>query len=416
MGQQIEVNIADLVGAGYGAFWRYEGRYRVCKGSRASKKSKTTALWYIHNIIKHPAANLLVVRKVERTLRNSCFADLCWAMKRLKVEPWFKVTTSPMEIIYKPTGQKILFRGLDDPLKITSIAVEHGCLCWVWLEEAYEFMREEDFDFINESIRGEVPEGLFKQFTITFNPWNDKHWLKKRFFDHPEDPDILTMTTKYMCNEWLDDADRRMFETMKIRNPKRYNVAGLGNWGVVEGLIFENWREEKFDPKVIAKQPSVVPRYGLDFGYTNDPTALPCTLVDIDQKRIYIYDELYEKGLTNDMIYKRIERMGLVHQRITGDSAEPKSIQELRNLGLNGIRKARKGKDSINNGIQFLQNFEFIIHPRCVNFLTEISNYSWAQDKFGKKLNVPIDDFNHLMDALRYATEDLQTGDLFSFK
>lgn len=416
MGQTVEVNMPDLVGAGYGAFWRYKGRYRVVKGSRASKKSKTTALWFIYNLTKYPAANILALRKTERTLRNSCFADLCWAIRRLHLRPNFKITTSPLEITYKPTGQKILFRGLDDPLKITSITVEHGSLCWVWLEEAYEFMREEDFDFINESIRGEVPEGLFKQITITFNPWNDKHWLKKRFFDSKDDPNILAMTTNYMCNEWLDDADRKLFEDMKIRNPKRYKTAGLGDWGIVEGLIFENWREERFDEKEIRKRSSVVPRFGLDFGYTNDPTALPCLLVDIEKKQIFVYDELYEKGLTNDMIYKRVEHMKLIREKITADSAEPKSIQELYNLGLHGIRKARKGKDSIKNGIQFLQNFEIIIHPRCVNFITEISNYMWDEDKFGKKLNVPIDDFNHLMDAMRYATEDLQTGDLFSFK
>lgn len=411
---QIKVYLPDLIGGGYKKFWFYRGRYRVVKGSRASKKSKTTALWYIYNLMKYPAANLLVIRKTERTLRNSCYADLIWAMKRLHVEAWFKVTSSPLEITYKPTGQKIIFRGLDDPLKITSIAVEHGCLCWVWLEECYELMREEDFDFINESIRGEVPEGLFKQFTITFNPWNSKHWLKKRFFDVTDD-DILAMTTNYTCNEWLDDADRKMFETMKKRNPKRYQVAGLGDWGIVEGLVFENWREEKFDWKNIARENNTITKFGLDFGYTNDPTALFCSLVDIDNKRIYVFDELYEKGLTNDMIYKRIERMGYTKEKVTADSAEPKSIQELRNLGLFGIRKARKGKDSINNGIQFLQNFEIIVHPRCVNFITEISNYMWDEDKFGKKLNKPIDDFNHLMDAMRYATEDLQTGDMFSF-
>lgn len=414
--QQIQLYLPDLVGSGYGKFWRYKGRYRVCKGSRASKKSKTTALWYIYNIVKYPAANLLVIRKTERTLRNSCFADLQWAISRLHLDPWFKTTTSPLEIIYKPTGQRIIFRGLDDPLKITSISVEKGCLCWVWIEECYEILNETDFDFINESIRGEVPEGLFKQFTITFNPWNSKHWLKKRFFDPKDDPDILAMTTNYMCNEWLDDADRRMFEDMKIRNPKRYQVAGLGDWGIVDGLIFENWREERFDVNKIRKIPNVISKFGLDFGYTNDPTALFCALVDIDNKTIYVFDELYEKGLTNDMIFKRIEHMGFVKEKITADSAEPKSIQELRNLGLFGIRKARKGKDSINNGIQFLQNFEIVVHPRCVNFLTEISNYMWDQDKFGKKLNVPIDDFNHLMDAMRYATEDLQTGNLFDFK
>ena len=141
-----KVFLPKLVGKGYGKFWRFKGRYRVCKGSRGSKKSKTTALWFIFNIIKYPKANLLVVRKSERTLKDSCYTDLKWAMNKLGVAHLFKCTLSPLEITYIPTGQKILFRGLDDPLKITSITVEHGSLCWVWIEEAYELMDEKSFD------------------------------------------------------------------------------------------------------------------------------------------------------------------------------------------------------------------------------------------------------------------------------
>lgn len=129
----IKVNVPDIVGGGYGKFWRWRGRYRVVKGSRASKKSKTTALWYIYNMMKYPAANLLVVRKVARTLQNSCFSDLRWAIERLHVGRYWKATRSPMEITFLPTGQRILFAGLDDPLKITSISVPKGVLCWMWL-------------------------------------------------------------------------------------------------------------------------------------------------------------------------------------------------------------------------------------------------------------------------------------------
>lgn len=132
-----QLHLPDIVGQGYGTFWRFKGRYRVCKGSRASKKSKTTALWYIVNLMKYPQANLLVIRKVYRTLHDSCFTDLKWAISRLGVQAFWDVKESPLELTYKPTGQKILFRGLDDPLKVTSIAAEHGYLCWAWIEEAY---------------------------------------------------------------------------------------------------------------------------------------------------------------------------------------------------------------------------------------------------------------------------------------
>ena len=395
------ISLPKIVGKGYKAFWHFKGRYRVVKGSRASKKSKTTALWYIYNLMKYPDANLLVVRKTFRTLKDSCFKELKWAVKRLKVEHLWDFTLSPLEAVYKPTGQRIYFRGLDDPLKVTSIAVDVGCLCWMWIEEAYEIMKEDDFNILDESIRGETPPGLFKQITLTFNPWNERHWIKKRFFDAPPDADILAITTNYLCNEWLDAADLKVFETMRKNNPRRYAVAGLGNWGIVDGLVYENFKEEAFTLESIKHCKSA---FGLDFGYTNDPSAFFVGFVDIENKKLYVWDEIYEKGLSNRKIYDAITAAGYNKENITGDSAEPKSIDELKGYGLR-IKGAEKGKDSIKNGIQWIQDLEIIIHPRCVNFLTEINNYTWDKDKFGNTLNVPIDDFNHLMDAMRYALE-----------
>ena len=403
--------ISAYVGGGYADFWKFKGRYRVCKGSRASKKSKTTALWYASWLNKKgfEKANLIVFRKTYRTIKNSCFTDLKWALNRLGVIDDWDITLSPLEMRRKSTGQVILFRGLDDPLKVTSITVENGYLCWAWFEEAYELTDEEAFKTLDESIRGTCPAPLFKQWTLTFNPWNEKHWLKKRFFDEPPNPDILAITTNYLCNEWLDEADMRMFEDMKRRNPRRYAVAGLGGWGIVDGLIYENWKEQEFDIDEIRKRPGVVSAFGLDFGYTNDPSTLFCGLLDKENKQLFVFDEMYEKGMSNKRIAETVEDMGYGKERITADSAEPKSIDELKSLGLR-VKPAQKGKDSIKNGIQWIQDLEIIIHPRCVNFLTEISNYTWAVDKFGTKLNEPIDDFNHLMDAMRYALEKYIKG------
>jgi len=409
------VKLPEVVGKGYGTFWRWKGRYRVCKGSRASKKSKTTALWYITNMMKYPDANTLVIRKTFRTLKDSCFTELKWAIHRLGVDAFWEIKESPLELTYKPTGQMIYFRGLDDPLKVTSITVEHGCLCWMWIEEAYEISSEADFDMLDESIRGSVPAGLFKQITLTLNPWNEHHWIKKRFFDLPDD-ETLTLTTNYQCNEFLDAADRKVFETMRKNNPRRYKVAGLGDWGIVDGLIYENWEEKLFSLDEIKSITGVKSAFGLDFGYTNDPSALFCGMIDQSTKIIWVFDEMYKPGLSNEAIYAEVARMGYAKEKITADSAEPKSIDRLRELGLLHIRKARKGKDSINNGIDFIQDYHIIIHPRCVNFLTEISNYTWDTDtKTGKRLNRPIDDFNHLMDAMRYALEKVSGGDAFSF-
>ena len=405
----VRKGISGFVGGGYDEFWRFKGRYRVCKGSRASKKSKTTALWYAVWLNKkgYENSNLVVFRKTYRTIKDSCFTDLKWALARIGVLYDWNITYSPLEMTRKSTGQKILFRGLDDVLKITSITVEKGTLCWAWLEEAYEVMKEDDFNILDESIRGECPAPLFKQWTITFNPWNEHHWLKKRFFDAPPDPDILALTTNYMCNEWLDAADIKVFEDMKKRNPRRYAVAGLGGWGIVDGLVYENWKEEAFDhtsDEFRKEYPNLISCFGLDFGYTNDPSTLFCGLLDLKEKRLFVFDEMYEKGLSNKRIADTVQGMGYGKERITADSAEPKSIDELKSLGLR-VKAATKGKDSIKNGIQWIQDLEIIIHPRCVNFITEISNYTWDTDKFGTKLNVPIDDFNHLMDAMRYALE-----------
>lgn len=408
------MNLPELVGKGYRDFWNFKGRYRVCKGSRGSKKSKTTALFFIYSMMKYPGANLLVVRKVYRTLKDSCFTDLKWAINILGVQDYWSVKESPLEIIYIPTGQKILFRGLDDPLKVTSITVETGNLCWAWIEEAYEINKEQDFNMLDESIRGTVEEPLYKQITLTFNPWNERHWLKKRFFD-VEDENIMAKTTNYMCNEWLDDSDKKLFEDMKKNNPRRYQVAGLGNWGIVEGLVYENWRELEFDVNEISKRKGVKSAFGLDFGYTNDPSAFFCGLIDVANKEIYVFDEIYKNAMKNRQIAEEIIRKGYGKEKIVADSQEPKSIDELYDLGLKGIRKSRKGRDSVNNGVQYIQDYKIIIHPRCVNFITEISNYMWDKDKFDNPINKPVDDFNHLMDAMRYALESYSKGPTFSF-
>jgi len=408
--------LREIVGGGYTDYWRCKTNYRVCKGSRASKKSKTTALNFICRIIEYPQSNLLVVRKTFRSLKDSCFTELKWAIYRLGLGEWFSIKESPLEMTYLPTGQKILFRGLDDPMKVTSITVEVGVLCWLWIEEAYEISSQADFDTLNESIRGKLPEGLFRQVTLTFNPWNERHWLKKRFFDNPPDSDsVLAITTDYRCNEWLSEDDLALFETMKKVNPRRYSVAGLGDWGIVEGLVYEKWSEAAFDVEEIRRRSGVKPVFGLDFGYTVDPSALFCGLVDKAAYKLYVFDELYEKGLTNKALFGRIQAMGYVKEQISADSAEPKSIDELKALGLRRIRPARKGRDSVVNGIQYIQNYEILILPQCVNFLREIGNYAWGTDRTGAKLNVPVDHDNHLMDAMRYGMEEM-TGSVWNVR
>lgn len=404
----LKINIANKVGKGYKEFWNFKGRYRVVKGSRGSKKSTTISMWIIYNMMKYPLANTLVVRRVFNTHKDSTYTQLKWASNNLGVSHLWKFSKSPLEATYIPTGQKILFRGLDDPMSITSITVEHGHLCWCWFEEAFQVMNEDDFNKIDMSIRGEMPPGYFKQITLSFNPWSEKHWLKRRFFDI-KDNDILASTTTYKCNEYLGEDDVQVFEKMKLNNPRRYNIEGLGNWGIAEGLVYENFEELEFDIEDIKRRSNIKSAFGLDFGYTNDPTAFICTLVDLDNKEIYIFDEHYQKAMTNKMISDMVKYKGYSKEMIIADSSEPKSIDDIQRNGIYRILPAKKGKDSILNGIQFIQDFKIYVHPKCENTIVELSNYVWS-NKEGVNINKPIDEYNHLMDALRYALEPIKLG------
>lgn len=405
---KIKKNLPQIIGKGYATYWNYKGRYRVIKGGRGSKKSTTTALWIIYKMMQYPLANTLVIRRIFNTHKDSTYTQLKWASNVLGVSHLWKFSKSPLEATYIPTGQKILFRGLDDPMSITSITVEHGHLCWCWFEEAFQVMNEDDFNKVDMSIRGELPKGYFKQITLSFNPWSEKHWLKKRFFD-AEDEDVLAITTNYTCNEFLGEDDKKLFEKMKINNPRRYNIEGLGNWGIAEGLVYSNFEELDFNVENIKKRPNVKSAFGLDFGYTNDPTAFIASLIDLDNMEIFIFDEHYQKAMSNKDIANMIKYKGYSKEKIIGDSSEPKSIDDIKRQGIYKIKGARKGKDSILNGIQYIQDFKIYVHPKCENTIIELSNYVW-DTKEGNVINKPIDDYNHLMDALRYSLEDIRLG------
>ncbi len=405
--EQRVVSLPELVGGGYRTFWNCRLRYRVVKGGKASKKSSTAALWFIYHLMKYPDANLLVVRNVYRTHADSTFAQLKWAIGRLQVSHLWKATKEPLELTYLPTGQRILFRGFDNVEKLASTTVEKGVLCWVWLEEAFEIATERDFDKLDLSVpRGEVAPPLFKQTTITFNPWSEHHWLKGRFFDTPA-PQVLAMTTDYRCNEFLDDTDRQLYERLRLEHPRRYAVAGLGDWGHSEGLVFENWQVESFEPAVLRRE-GMRHIFGLDYGYANDPTAFIAAAVDEEEKRLYIYDEHYETHMLNRDIAAMLIQKGYQKERIRADSAEPKSNDDLRRLGLSRIQPAGKGRDSVNAGIVRLQEYRLVVHPRCVHTAAELGAYTWLPGvRDGEFVNLPRDSDNHLMDALRYAMEDL---------
>lgn len=421
------IDVAKIVGKGYREFWEAKERYVALKGGRGSKKSTTAALkiiymmmYYYHTHGLKPST--LVVRRFYNTHGKSTFNQLLWAINQLGVRDRWHATRSPLQLLYKPSGQTIIFRGMDDPQSITSITVEEGHLCWCWWEEAYQISNEEDFNKVDLSIRGAVPAPLFKQHIFTMNPWSENTWLKKRFFDkvgmdgRNKKEDIFAITRNYDCNEFLDDADLLVFERMRINSPKRYAIEGLGQWGIAEGLIYTNVVEQDFDIQYILErrnskgQKIYKPYHGVDFGYSNDPTAYIGVAVDQKDMKILIFDEFGRTGMTNQDIYDEFERRELLNTLITADT-EPRTINELQILGVNRIRPAKKGQDSINAGIQKLQDYQIIVHPRCSETMIELVNYTWAVDKeTGKFINKPVDEYNHWMDAFRYGTESISRG------
>lgn len=407
-----EINISQVIGKNYNRFWNCRKRYRVGKGGRASKKSCNTAIWFIFNLMYYyhkynMLPNLLVVRRYQNTNKDSTRAQLKWAINRLGVSHLWKIPKSELTLTYKPSGQQILFRGLDDVQSITSITVAEGYLCWVWIEEAFQ-ISEDDFNKLDTSIRGFVPEPLFKQFTLTFNPWSDRSWLKARFFDN-EHPDVYAFTTNYTMNEFLDEADRKVFEDMRINKPRRYKIEGLGEWGISEGLIYENWKVEEFNIEEIVNKniKNFVDCNGMDFGYT-DPTAMVGIYADKVNYKIYIYYEYFKVMMENRKIANQLITDGFSKSVIRADSEDPRTINELKGLGLLRIRGAKKGSGSVLGGIQKLQDYEIIVHPRCTHTIEALSNYAWKKDKLsGKVLPEPEHDFSHIPDAIRYGCEDL---------
>lgn len=402
-----KLSITKTIGSGYNEFWHNKNFYRVVKGSRGSKKSKTTALNFIYRLMEYEWANLLVVRRFSNTNKQSTYTDLKWATNQLGVTHLFKFNDSLPEITYKPTGQKILFRGLDDPLKITSITVDKGILCWCWIEEAYQVETYDKFATLVESIRGSVDSpDFFKQVTVTFNPWSERHWLKPTFFD--EDTKLnntFSYTTTYRVNEWLDEVDIARYEDLYRTNPRRARIVCDGDWGVAEGLVFENFEVKEFDWVKKLKEKQVV-AHGSDFGFTQDPTTLISTIVDIQNKELWIYDEHYQRGMLTDEIYQMYLDKGLKNAKIIADSAEKRLITEIKRKGISNLKPSIKGQGSIMQGVQFIQGFKIYVHPTCEHTIEELNTYTFDQDKDGNWLNKPIDANNHLMDALRYSLEE----------
>lgn len=388
------------------AYFNYlkdDTRVQIFFGGASSGKSYFIAQRIVADTVQ--GRNTLVLRNVARTLRGSCWNEIVKAISKVPYKQWFTISKTEMIITATNNGAQILFAGLDDVEKIKSITPAKGVLTDIWIEEATETSYD-DYKQLEKRLRGQSIHP--KRITLSFNPIYREHWLFAEFFKHWEDGQteyhddgLSILKTTYKDNRFLTQDDIDALENEKDEYYRQ--VYTLGNFGVLGDVIFRNWRVEDLRDLNTAK-----PLYGLDFGFSSDPAAAVKVHYDRAQKRIYILDELYEKGLTNTQL-AGILREWVGQHYITCDSAEPKSIKELQNLGIKAVG-AKKGPDSVIHGIQWLQGHEIIVDVKCQRMKNELQLYQWRKDKDGQSMRVPEDRNNHLVDALRYCLEHESTA------
>lgn len=382
-------------------------RLQIYFGGSSSGKSVFIATRIVLDTLQ--GRNTLVLRNVGKTLRGSCWNEIVKAISRMKLTPYFKYGKSDMIITAVNNGAQILFTGLDDVEKVKSITPATGVLTDIWIEEATE-VDYDDFKQLKKRLRGVSKHE--KRLTLSFNPVYKTHWIYTEFFGIWDDSKtcaeadgISILKTTYLDNRFLMPDDRAELENES--DPYYRDVYTLGNWGVLGDVIFRNWRVE--DLSEMQKTADKL-LFGLDFGFSSDPAAAVKITCNQAKKQIYVLDELYGRGMTNQALASDIKPF-LGTGYITCDSSEPKSIVELQQNGIHAI-PAQKGADSVVFGIQFLQGYEIIVDKRCQNLKNELSIYQWRRDKDGNTLRVPEDRNNHVIDALRYAVEHLWKGKL----
>lgn len=400
------MNVA--VNDAYIPFLNDNTRTQIFYGGSSSGKSYFLSQRVVLDVLIK-GRNYLIVRNVGKTLRNSVYNQIVKSIIDMGVKKEFTITKGDMTITCNRNNKQILFAGLDDVEKLKSVTPVDGVLTDIWIEEATETAYEA-YKQLTKRLRGLTHNNLPKRVIFSFNPVLQTHWIYKEFFGKWDDSkriyrgeDLLIVKTTYLDNRFLtqDDIKSLVNETDKYF----YEVYTLGNWGVLGKVIFKNWRVEDLTDRI----PQFDRIYnGLDFGFSEDPNALIRCNVDLAAKKLYVFEEMYRGEMHDDELAEElIKRIGT--QYVTCDSASPKSISDLNRRGVRALG-AVKGADSIVYGIRFLQGFEIIIDVNCQNFKNEIQTYHWKEDKYGNALRQPVDRDNHLLDALRYAVEELMLG------
>lgn len=378
-------------------------RYIIMKGSAGSGKSVDTAQHYILRLMQDPGRNLVCIRKSDITNRDSTYAELTGAIYRMfgdRYGRYWKINASPLSLECLVNGNQIIFRGVNDERqreKLKSITFKRGKLTDVWIEEATE-ITQQDFEIIDDRLRGALPEGQFYQIRCTFNPVSSQHWIKRMFFDI-QDPNVLTHHSTYLHNRFIDDAYRQRMERRKLVDPDGYRIYGLGEWGEVGGLILTNYVIEDFDRSPERFDYMVNAQ---DFGFNH---ANCIGEVGFKDGELYLCQELYVFGKDTDEIIQLAE--GRFQKRLTMycDSAEPDRIRMWRKAGYRAV-PVKKEPGSVHAQIDHLKQHKIHLHPSCVNTIKEIQQWKWRRDeKSGQYLDEPVNFFDDAMAMLRYSIE-----------
>ena len=394
------MNINVKVNPAYLAYLDKPQFVQIYYGGSSSGKSYFLAQKIVLDNIN--GVNWLCCRNVAKTIRNSTFNEIKKAISKMGLGKYYSINKSDMVITCKLNNKQILFVGLDDPEKVKSITPVNGVLERVFIEEATETTYDA-YKQLTKRLRGKTEHS--KHIILAFNPILKTHWIYSEFFSmweddksHYEDEKVSILKTTYKDNIFLTEDDRKLLEDES--DPYYYSVYSLGNWGVLGHVIFKNWRVEDLSEQI----PTFDHIYcGMDFGYSSDPNALIKIHLDKKRKKVYVFDEWYQAGMSDEELV-RVCKEFFGREIVTCDSAEPKTIDYLALHNLN-VTPATKGADSINRGIRFLQGYQIIIDVRCQHFKNEIEQYHWQEDKHGNAMAKPVDEKNHLLDALRYAVE-----------
>ena len=383
----------------YNIIGDYTHRIEVYYGGAGSGKSYGATQKILLKALKYQR-RVLVIRKIQRTIKHSIWALIINHLHSSGFYEQCNINRSDFEIEL-PNGSVFIFKGLDDEEKIKSI----DGITDIVIEEATE-LTEDEFTQLNLRLRALVD---YPQMYLMFNPISKANWVYNYFFTGEVADNILVIKTTYKDNKFLSPEYVEELERLQYRNPAYYRIYTLGEFATLDKLVFPTYTKKIISDTEVERLPRWI---GLDFGYINDPSALVWGNIDTANKKIYVRGEYVRKGMLNDEIAETMIDLGISKDKSYGDSAERKSIDEIRNKGIN-IEPTEKGKGSIIHGIQYIQQYELVIDERCYKVTEELDNYTWKKDKkTGEYVNEPVDTFNHTIDAIRYGLNKYIKGTL----